>query len=486
MKLTGIIEDVFRGVTIFRGYATLKTLAKLSSSASYQRNNREGRSDELLHYMDSSQFFFFPELIFGWRIDKAGAIQKLKFEDVSSISVEKGIKIRKAKFKFRELEAGEDPKTKVVTIEIPDMLNEPVFSRIDGNHRLVVIDNIRNAGFDNEYRDICNKVAPYCILLQDNNLEAVKYEVAYFYLINSKALPLTVEENLKSIFSGDYFTNSEKENLAIVEDIGKYESAVKLLVDNEYEFVKEVYNGESYTIALEIIGHLVDIDLNALKRALIQIEALYERDELPGKNKNIVISLIVAYAKHGKEFFDGYIRWLSVNQLVKIENVKPQELLASYEELRKELKIFVAMPYFNGDPDVVRSYNEAYKRCIEKTKQEDSTLHLSLFPIMENDGESRNIDEQIFRQIDQCDIFVADISEKNEGVYLEYGYAKAKRKHRIIMKSENAEVKPHFDLDHDSRVPYKTNDNLLTFEKRFGKQLKSLLNDHYGFTFQID
>lgn len=486
MKLTGIIEDVFRGVTIFRGYATLNTLAKLSSSTSYQRNNREERSKELLQYMDSSQFFFFPELVFGWRIDEIDAIRKLKYEDVSSISIEKGIRIRKAKFKFRELENGEDPKTKVVTLEIPDTLNEPVFSRIDGNHRLVVIDNIRQAGIDSEYRDVCNKVVPYCVLLQDNNLEAVKYEVAYFYLINSKALPLTVEENLKSIFSSEHFTKSEKENLAIVEDIEKYESAVKLLVDNEYEFVKEVYNEESYTLALEIIDHFVDIDLNALKRALIQIEALYERDELPGKNKSIVISLIVAYAKHGKDFFDGYRRWLSVNQLVKIENVKPQELLASYEEIRGELKIFVAMPYFGGDPDIVHSYNEAYKRCIERTKQEDSTLHIRLFPIMENDGESRNIDEQIFRQIDQCDVFVADISEKNEGVYLEYGYAKAKGKHRIIMKSENAEVKPHFDLDHDSRVLYKNNDNLNTFEKRFVKQLKSLLNDNYGFTFLID
>jgi hypothetical protein len=30
MKLKGLIEDVFRGVTIFRGYATLENLAKLS------------------------------------------------------------------------------------------------------------------------------------------------------------------------------------------------------------------------------------------------------------------------------------------------------------------------------------------------------------------------------------------------------------------------------------------------------------------------
>ena len=36
MKLKGLIEEVFRGVTIFRGYATLGTLAKLSTPQDYQ------------------------------------------------------------------------------------------------------------------------------------------------------------------------------------------------------------------------------------------------------------------------------------------------------------------------------------------------------------------------------------------------------------------------------------------------------------------
>jgi len=38
MKFKGIIEDVFRGITIFRGYATLKNLAKYSKPTDYQRD----------------------------------------------------------------------------------------------------------------------------------------------------------------------------------------------------------------------------------------------------------------------------------------------------------------------------------------------------------------------------------------------------------------------------------------------------------------
>lgn len=41
MKLTGIIEDVFKGCSIFRGYATLKNLAIASKPGEYQRSSNK-------------------------------------------------------------------------------------------------------------------------------------------------------------------------------------------------------------------------------------------------------------------------------------------------------------------------------------------------------------------------------------------------------------------------------------------------------------
>ena len=74
MKLTGIIEDVFRGVTIFRGYATLKTLARLSASTSYQRDKDPDRIDAIKDYISNSSYVFYPELILGWQLDNPDAI----------------------------------------------------------------------------------------------------------------------------------------------------------------------------------------------------------------------------------------------------------------------------------------------------------------------------------------------------------------------------------------------------------------------------
>ena len=144
MKLTGIIEDVFRGVTIFRGYATLKTLARLSASTSYQRDKDPDRIDAIKDYISNSSYVFYPELILGWQLDNPDAIRIIKEEEnTSSVSLNNGIKIKKAKFKFKSLPLGEEPKTKVVTIEIPDSINETIFNRIDGNHRLSVVDKIK-------------------------------------------------------------------------------------------------------------------------------------------------------------------------------------------------------------------------------------------------------------------------------------------------------------------------------------------------------
>jgi len=45
MKLTGIIEDVFKGCSIFRGYATLKNLAIASKANSVLKTIENSGAD---------------------------------------------------------------------------------------------------------------------------------------------------------------------------------------------------------------------------------------------------------------------------------------------------------------------------------------------------------------------------------------------------------------------------------------------------------
>lgn len=481
MKLTGIIEDVFRGVTIFRGYATLKTLAKLSSSTNYQRDYIVERIDEILLYMKESPFLFFPELILGWQIEDMDAIRKIKEdESASSISIENGIRIKKARFKFKSLADGEEPKTKVVTIEIPDMINNTIFSRIDGNHRLVVIDKIIQGETAEDYGDVCNRIAPFCLIIQNKNIEAPKYEAAYFYLINSKAVPLTDEQNLKSIFSGDNFNDTEKTKLAVVGDIKKYEDIVKKIIEGNYSFVNEVFNNEAYNLALKLLDNAENhTQIGSIKKALIQIEALYHSNELPRKNKNIIISLIVAFANHDKMFFEQYKRWLAKNQLVKVENVKPMELLSSFEELRKTINVFVAMPYFSDER--VNSASASFKKVF-KDIQEKYGIPIQLIDnddIMAYEGQTLDIVDNIMDKINRCSIFVCDITDNNPNVTYEFGRAAALGRPIIVLREKDSS-EPKSDF---SRYYYEKYDKTahLTYEKAIEKHVLACLKKDFHF-----
>ena len=273
MKLTGIIEDVFRGVTIFRGYATLKTLAKLSTSTNYQRSHNTDRINDIRRYMDESQFLFFPELILGWQIEDIDAIRKIKEdESASRITIEDGIKIKKARFKFKGVVDGEEPTTKVVTVEIPKSVSSPIWNRIDGNHRLVAVDKILTGDAKNDLGDICNQVVPFSLIIQtkDVNNEATKREAAFFYLINSKAKPLTTDENLRAILKDDLFSSIEKQSLLMLNEVQiQYIDALgKILADNNTDFLTEVFHKHYYSFSV------------ALVRSIIHDNEIYEEDKL--------------------------------------------------------------------------------------------------------------------------------------------------------------------------------------------------------------
>ena len=262
MKLTGIIEDVFRGVTIFRGYATLKTLAKLSTSTNYQRSHNTDRINDIRRYMDESQFLFFPELILGWQIEDIDAIRKIKEdESASRITIEDGIKIKKARFKFKGVVDGEEPTTKVVTVEIPKSVSSPIWNRIDGNHRLVAVDKILTGDAKNDLGDICNQVVPFSLIIQtkDVNNEATKREAAFFYLINSKAKPLTTDENLRAILKDDLFSSIEKQSLLMLNEVQiQYIDALgKILADNNTDFLTEVFHKHYYSFSVALVRSII-------------------------------------------------------------------------------------------------------------------------------------------------------------------------------------------------------------------------------------
>lgn len=481
MKLTGIIENVFRGITIFRGYATLRTLAKLSASTSYQRDRDIDRIKSIKEYIENSSYVFFPELILGWQLDNLEAIRKIKEEEnTSSITLNNGIKIKKAKFRFKALAAGEEPKTKVVTIEIPDTFAEVIFNRIDGNHRLSVVDIIKEetGTYDDQ---ICNQIVPFCLIIQNESDEAAKYESAYFFLINSKAKALTTEENLKAIFKSDHFTNNEKKELLsidndiVVEAIGK---CAEELSKRNLRVINETFKGCVYSLSYDICREIEHPDVDAIISACSYINDEYYLDTIPNYTSSYVFALIKVRAVYRNQY-EHFKRWCNAHHLEDKDGISPKTIWSMFDTMiNAELKVFIAMPYFKKadntpDEDLMNDYRDIYKRCFESiTKETGKPIHM--FPIMNDEGLSEDMIDNIMDEIERCNIFIADITENNPNVLYELGRAQALKNHCIVVKSDR-EKAVSSDIRNIRYYQYKDNSKSTTLLNEVKKNIIAYL-----------
>ena len=453
MKLTGIIEDVFRGVTIFRGYATLKTLARLSASTSYQRDKDPDRIDAIKDYISNSSYVFYPELILGWQLDNPDAIRIIKEEEnTSSVSLNNGIKIKKAKFKFKSLPLGEEPKTKVVTIEIPDSINETIFNRIDGNHRLSVVDMIKDetGAYDS---DICNQVVPFSLIIQNESIEANKCESAYFYLINSKAKALTTEDNLKAIFKAD-FSDIEKELLLSIDkpQIDCIQYISEYLKGNPIDFVqdKEIFDSEIYTFSCKLakivantLSNFSDDKKVELLYSIKYINSIFITRKIKTDNREVFLALVIVhYAQN--DIFDKFVEWINTNDVGTIENLDCEHIIQLFDTLHKQkfYKVFVAVPYISFNR--VNEYNKLFKEVLSEISKKIG-FGLELIPIMRFRGESQRIDQRLINCIKECDIFVGDLSTVNDNVIFEVGLAEGCGKKILLIKAEEDTDRILFD-----------------------------------------
>ena len=120
---------------------------------------------------------------------------------------------------------------------------------------------------------------------------------------------------------------------------------------------------------------------------------------------------------------------------------------------RGEINIFVAMPYYNYE--TIKQYNSNYQKIVSTIIKKNPKLNdrLKLFPIMTHKGETKNILDDIDECIENCQIFIADVSDDplknnvvNPNVMYELGVARQKSKPCIIIKNAKNDSDLIFDI----------------------------------------
>ena len=483
MKLTGIIESVFGGRYLFRGFATISNLVKYSTANyTYQRPLDKKRIEKIIEYLRNDKFRFFSELLFGLELNDPHAIEQLNKQTIpGGIKFTDNIKLVKSKFVFQNT-IGENPTTKVISLEFDE--NATKLSRIDGNHRLSAIEKVFESEDDILKQELGNLIVPFSILIQQKNVESNKFESAIFYTINAKARPLTEEENLKSLLKQDAFSQEELNSIFDVDiQIDVIRNTIEHLpidiLPNLGEEFSKCYYSCLFKVAKLCASHGISVNEPSLISAFKAVEIEFaNNDELLkwNHNTNLICVFIFYYCK-SIVLYNAFKQWVFANRVYRLIDIQIHSIIELFDESQKtQIKIFVAMPYYSDE--IVRSTNAIYSRVIRNIREKYS-VDISLpGEIMTYKGSTVNIVNDVLNRISNCDICFCDITDNNPNVTYEMGWARALKRHVVILKEENAE-KPKSDYLLDFYSTFKK-DAYITLEEAVDKNLKAILKQYYS------
>lgn len=491
MKLSGIIESIFEGRYIFRGYARLVDLVNYSKpNLNYQREADKIRVDNLVDFLNGDNpYKFFTEILLGLEFHDTTIMQYLNDRHINGvIRLNDNIKVSEVKLKNANLKLAsyDDVRSiqKVISFDFEE--NATQMSRIDGNHRLCAVDAIlkKESNLENDRlkEKIQNIVVPFSILLQVKEDKSEDYEAAIFYLINSNAVPLTKEQNLKALFNTERFNESE---LKKIFNIGNASLLIDILnhIEKEmYPALKYLYDQAFYTCIYKVISLFSVRDFKTTSSSVVSAFQQVENDWIQNEefkecnNINIVSAMIYYYCTSRNKYL-VFIQWIKSTKIYRIKEIQVETIIELYEKaMNSQIRVFVAMPYYNDE--IVRSTNAIYARVISKIRRKYSVDISMLGEIMTYRGSTINIVNDVFNRIENCDICFCDITENNPNVTYEMGWARALKKHVVILKEESAE-KPKSDYVLDFYSTFKK-DAYITLEDAIENNIKAILKKHYS------
>lgn len=388
-KLEGIIYKAFENFIVFRGYAPISLLAKVSRRPeAYQRIANDEHMRDIIKFLKKKDYSYFPELVLAYRgADLVGLISELHGKDDVEYNAEKyveGLKVLKERVPYN----GDRARHAQLTVD------KHVLLRVDGNHRLEPFDSNDDwwssfveekpsSDFSEEERkqwihkqildyrsDIDSIIVPFSVVISNNDI-ADQFEASIFNNINFKQLPLKQEKNIQNVYKYlrdtdelgkeheltikliDLVVKGHFKGLPLLSMSGEDEiyrtvclKTIELLLFKQAIVTKEkeqtIKNIENCNRSLEELNSKIGIlgkRKNANKKQIENEIAERTREIDAIKRKTGVLQKIVATCER-------FIN--SANDIDKIE-IAIQSLRVTYEQLGEQtgnISLFVSLVYF--------------------------------------------------------------------------------------------------------------------------------------------
>lgn len=440
MILRGLLERSLGGFVCIRGNAPLGLLADISrADPTYQRDLLKDHEKEITRFLGNKEYLFFPEIIlacilrYNFRKPKAKSgldplAEILAGRDFYSNVDKITVAVRSMPFKGM-MDSRAPNRLRVASLSVPDGLlgqkAELPFFRIDGNHRLSAAAN------HSAFKDL---VTPYCILLFQADAEGNRHSKTIFHNINSKAVPLTPEENLRIILDDEtlwpddvlkdpsvfgweyYFARRLAKRIQ-----GDYLEAIKHLLAEKRAVLVELFRFllQRKAIATE------ESELDKVFACVKKVNDLYAGDE--SLKVNACPGLLVAFtyfcltdAKDHR--LEPFRYWVKGNHLTAVRGMDAATLIEIFEKvhLAKRRTVFVSMQF----GDTTKATYETIQKAIASVNEKCSPP-IEIRPVRIdklNKGHSYQITDEILDMLESSGLLIADLTEGNKNVYHEIGF----------------------------------------------------------------
>jgi nucleoside 2-deoxyribosyltransferase len=440
---------------VFRGYANLKTLNQISVPFNYSPSDNTGYQREIidLHAKEIKDYFeskregykFIPEIILGARLDPDQNIIALRSgftseETISLFHPEQSVPSATAISDASKPTASYGKKASII-IDLNQLKRkEGTIRRIDGNHRLCyaleLVDDPNNL---NKY------VVPFCFVLLgpvENNKNDDFAEAMIFYNINQKSKPIESEHGFNVLLTAG------KDDAQLFEQDPILYCAKYLKEELQHRPSKliEVFSKTPLTNMYELVLILKEqnaIDLadrdktkQRLKELLDGIDQYFNwafTEGLKIATDFKIIPAILLMLLDNKKIADikywltNYDKWIVKTHLLdEFISMRPAEIWTIFRKWKdsQPKTIFIACSFF--DTPELNAMRIMIKEAIDKIKEKQPDINIIPVRVDEIKGESFDLSKEIFDQIDNSDLMIADLTGDRPNVYCEVGYAKAR------------------------------------------------------------
>lgn len=326
-KLEGIIYKSFENFIVFRGYAPIGLLSKVSKRPeAYQRMANDSHKRDIIKFLRKKEYSYFPELVLAYRgADLNGLIGELHGKDDVEYNAEsyvKGLKVLKERVPVSGYRA------RHAQLQIDD----DTLLRVDGNHRLepfddgddwwsmFIVEEIPVTYSEEEKaqwlhqkislfkQEIENIIVPFSIVISDQDI-ADKFEASIFNNINFKQLPLKQEKNIQNVYK--YLKDSDELGVAHNLTI----KLIELVENGHFKGLPLLTMGVDNEIYRTVCFKTIDLLLACSSKAISKIDeiekSISEYNIITNNQKQEIEKLqkqlLLKTARGPKEYIEGKI-----------------------------------------------------------------------------------------------------------------------------------------------------------------------------------